>query len=96
MKPLSARKADDFFGNPSASFEEDLVRLATKGTEVQANSFGNEGTGGQSYRKYNWKTGILTDSILLLRILAMETDSCCAKPNTIICLERKLMATGNF
>jgi len=36
---------------------DNRVRLVKKGKEVQANDFGNEGTGGQSYRRYNWKTG---------------------------------------
>ncbi len=37
--------------------DEDRVQLIDKGEDVYAGSFGNEGTGGQSYWKYPWKTG---------------------------------------
>lgn len=37
--------------------DEDRVKLAGKSEGVYAGSFGNEGTGGQSYWKYDWKTG---------------------------------------
>ncbi len=36
---------------------EDRVQLLGKGTDVVADSFGNEGTGGHSHLVYNWKTG---------------------------------------
>jgi hypothetical protein len=37
--------------------EEDRVELIAKGPDVYAGGFGNEGTGGHSHLKYNWKTG---------------------------------------
>jgi hypothetical protein len=37
--------------------EEDQVVLVDKGEDVVAESFGNEGTGGHSHLKFNWKTG---------------------------------------
>jgi hypothetical protein len=35
--------------------EDQKITLLKKGEDVHAGSFGNEGSGGQSYRKYNWK-----------------------------------------
>ena len=37
--------------------DENRVTLVSKGAEVVAGDFGNEGTGGHSHLKYNWKTG---------------------------------------
>lgn len=37
--------------------EEDRVKLLAKGDGVYASDFGNEGTGGHSHLKYNWKMG---------------------------------------
>lgn len=37
--------------------KEDRVELLAKGPRVYASDFGNEGTGGHSHLKYNWKTG---------------------------------------
>lgn len=37
--------------------EEDRVKLLGKGDGVYASDFGNEGTGGHSHLKYNWKMG---------------------------------------
>ena len=37
--------------------DENRVRLMGKGAGVSSGDFGNEGTGGQSYLKYMWKTG---------------------------------------
>lgn len=36
---------------------EDRVTLIAKGEGVNSGDFGNEGTGGHSHLKYNWKTG---------------------------------------
>lgn len=36
---------------------EDQVILVRKGDSVNTGSFGNEGSGGQSYLKFNWKAG---------------------------------------
>ncbi len=43
--------------NPADIPEEYRIILLDKGNEVEAGSFGNEGSGGQSYRRYYWKTG---------------------------------------
>lgn len=37
--------------------EQDRVQLVAKGDGVYTGSFGNEGTGGQSYFKFDWETG---------------------------------------
>jgi hypothetical protein len=37
--------------------DENRVLLLAKGDGVDAGDFGNEGTGGHSHLKYNWKTG---------------------------------------
>lgn len=41
--------------NPKEIPEEYRVKLLKKGTDVTVNDFGNEGSGGQSYWKFNWK-----------------------------------------
>jgi hypothetical protein len=43
--------------DPAKIPETDRVLLLGKGDGVQAGEFGNEGSGGQSYRVYPWKTG---------------------------------------
>ena len=47
-------KTDD----PDKIPDDQKVRLISKGKDVHAGSFGNEGAGGQSYLNYNWKAGI--------------------------------------
>lgn len=41
--------------NPKAIPEDQKILLLKKGTDVYTGEFGNEGSGGQSYLKYNWK-----------------------------------------
>lgn len=43
--------------NPGEIPDEYKIILLQKGTDVITKEFGNEGSGGQSYRKYFWKTG---------------------------------------
>jgi len=43
--------------NPKEIPEGQKIKLLRKGKEVYAGEFGNEGSGGQSYLKYNWKAG---------------------------------------
>ncbi len=43
--------------NPGVIPEEFKIKLIKKGEEVYTGEFGNEGSGGQSYLKYNWKAG---------------------------------------
>jgi hypothetical protein len=43
--------------NPEEIPEKDRIILLEKGTDVEAGSFGNEGSGGQSYRRFFWKAG---------------------------------------
>jgi hypothetical protein len=38
--------------------EDQKIILIKKGTDVNSGAFGNEGSGGQSYRRYYWKSGI--------------------------------------
>ncbi|MEN7547741.1 DUF3472 domain-containing protein [Rapidithrix thailandica] len=49
--------------------KENLVSLVDKGHQVNAGSFGNEGTGGQSYWKYPWNTGVPVKFIMNVRKL---------------------------
>lgn len=46
-------KTDD----PKSIPDDQKIRLLKKGETVHAGEFGNEGSGGQSYLKYNWKAG---------------------------------------
>ncbi|WP_430816267.1 DUF3472 domain-containing protein [Carboxylicivirga sp. RSCT41] len=43
--------------DPSSIPDEDKIKLVRKGDGVTTGEFGNEGSGGQSYWKYNWITG---------------------------------------
>ncbi|MEN7548739.1 DUF3472 domain-containing protein [Rapidithrix thailandica] len=43
--------------NPEDIPEDQRIQLLKKGEDVHAGKFGNEGSGGQSYRKYMWKAG---------------------------------------
>lgn len=46
-------KTDD----PSSIPEDQKIRMLKKGADVHAGEFGNEGSGGQSFLRYNWKAG---------------------------------------
>jgi len=43
--------------DPNNIPEDEKIKLLKKGDEVKTGEFGNEGSGGQSYRVYNWKAG---------------------------------------
>ncbi|MDR2813760.1 MAG: DUF3472 domain-containing protein [Prevotellaceae bacterium] len=43
--------------NPAEIPDSHKIKLLAKGEEVRTGSFGNEGSGGQSYLIYPWKTG---------------------------------------
>jgi hypothetical protein len=43
--------------NPNAIPEDQKIKLLKKGPDVYTGEFGNEGSGGQSYLRYNWKAG---------------------------------------
>lgn len=43
--------------NPNEIPEDQRIRLLARGKDVRAGAFGNEGSGGQSYLIYPWKTG---------------------------------------
>jgi hypothetical protein len=43
--------------NPNEIPEDQKIKLLKKGADVYTGEFGNEGSGGQSYYKYNWKAG---------------------------------------
>lgn len=44
--------------NPEDIPEEQRIKMLKKGEGVHVGKFGNEGSGGQSYLKYNWKAGL--------------------------------------
>jgi len=44
--------------NPEEIPVDSRVQLMKKGGQVKAGNFGDEGSGGQSYRIYNWKAGV--------------------------------------
>ena len=43
--------------NPDEIPEEYKIKMLKKGEDVYTGEFGNEGSGGQSYLRYNWKSG---------------------------------------
>lgn len=43
--------------DPKSIPEDQKISLLKKGTDVQVGEFGNEGSGGQSFLRYNWKAG---------------------------------------
>jgi hypothetical protein len=43
--------------NPGEIPEDQKIKLLKKGADVYTGEFGNEGSGGQSYYKYQWKAG---------------------------------------
>ncbi|WP_353546558.1 DUF3472 domain-containing protein [Rhinopithecimicrobium faecis] len=43
--------------DPKAIPEDHKILLKAKGEKVQTGEFGNEGSGGQSFLRYNWKAG---------------------------------------
>lgn len=43
--------------DPKTIPDDQKIVLNKKGTDVHAGEFGNEGSGGQSYLRYNWKAG---------------------------------------
>ncbi|GAA4462472.1 hypothetical protein GCM10023189_39180 [Nibrella saemangeumensis] len=43
--------------DPTKIPEDQKVKLLKKGSEVVSGEFGNEGSGGQSFLRYNWKAG---------------------------------------
>ncbi|WP_108867269.1 DUF3472 domain-containing protein [Aquimarina aquimarini] len=51
--------------NPGSIPEEYKIKLLKKGTGVNTQQFGGEGSGGQSYKVYNWKTGVRYKFLLL-------------------------------
>lgn len=44
--------------DPKSIPDEQKIHLLKKGKDVHSGEFGNEGSGGQSYRKYFWKAGV--------------------------------------
>ena len=43
--------------NPDEIPADEQIKLNKKGTDVYTGEFGNEGSGGQSYLRYNWEAG---------------------------------------
>jgi len=50
--------------NPGEIPEDQKIELLKKGEDVYTGEFGNEGSGGQSYYKYNWKAGTIYKFLL--------------------------------
>ena len=44
--------------NPKEIPEEERIVMLKKGADVHTGEFGNEGSGGQSYKVFNWKAGV--------------------------------------
>src|SRR5690606_16285439 len=44
--------------DPKSIPEDQKIKLLKKGTDVYTGEFGNEGSGGQSILRYNWKAGM--------------------------------------
>jgi hypothetical protein len=65
--PCELFYADD----PSEIPENQRIRLIRKGKKVHTGKFGNEGSGGQSYLRYNWKANITYKFLLK----AIPTDN---------------------
>ncbi len=65
----SPYKTDD----PSSIPEDQKIKLLKKGEDVKTGEFGNEGSGGQSYRLYNWKAD--SKYRFLLRVKPSENNS---------------------
>lgn len=53
---------------------ENHTSLLAKGAGVQASVFGNEGTGGHSHLKYNWKTGTVQKFVVTAQPQGSFTD----------------------
>lgn len=59
----SPQETDD----ASAVSEDKKVKLLRQGKDVEARDFGGEGTGGQSFMNYPWKTGISYKTLVQVR-----------------------------
>lgn len=53
--------------DPKKIPEEDRIKMLRKGEGVHIGEFGNEGSGGQSYLKYNWKAGVTYPFLMQVR-----------------------------
>lgn len=53
--------------DPKKIPEEDKIKMLRKGEGVHIGEFGNEGSGGQSYLKYNWKAGVTYPFLMQVR-----------------------------
>lgn len=53
--------------NPKDIPDEHKIILVKKGNDVQTGEFGNEGSGGQSFLKYNWRAGIICKFLTHIR-----------------------------
>lgn len=61
--------------HPGEIPESDRIKLMKKGKDVNAQSFGGEGSGGQSFRRYNWITGNTYKFLLKAEPLADNTTT---------------------
>ncbi|NGM61616.1 DUF3472 domain-containing protein [Sphingobacterium sp. SGG-5] len=44
--------------DPKSIPEDQKIKMLKKGKDVQTGEFGNEGAGGQSFRRYHWQAGV--------------------------------------
>lgn len=56
--------------NPDEIPDKDKIKLVKKGEGVYTGEFGNEGSGGQSYWRYNWKAGMTYKFLTRIRPVA--------------------------
>lgn len=53
--------------NPKDIPDEDKIKMLRRGEGVHIGEFGNEGSGGQSFLKYNWKAGVTYPFLMQVR-----------------------------
>lgn len=53
--------------NPNDIPEEDRIKMLRRGEDVHIGEFGNEGSGGQSFLRYNWKAGVTYPFLMQVR-----------------------------
>ena len=60
--------------NPDSVEEEQRVKLLYQGDGVKVGRFGNEGTGGQSFLKYDWKVGQTYKFMVKAKVVKNRTE----------------------
>jgi len=60
--------------NPDSVVDEKRVKLLYQGKDVKVGRFGNEGTGGQSFLKYDWKLGETYKFMIKAKVVENRTE----------------------